>query len=122
MYGLSLVSQKYWDVYHQKVFCVFILQVWDEYLESSAQDLANACEFRYDRQERLGAYGQHIYLTSLAIDASAIVERWFNEGRYYSYETNWCSYMHSCGHYKQVIFWGGSRILITGMGVGVVCE
>ena len=76
------------------------MQEWDEQLAVDAGVWAEKCLWWH--QTDLGRNGQNLWLGPKIPDGVGAVNSWYNEIRYYDFETNVCEEDKMCGHYLQV--------------------
>jgi len=87
---------------------------WNDFLASLAATWAAGCDWRHG-QPPLGdnppysSIGQNIFATTgSSINLTSVIQLWYDEKSYYTYETLECVDGEVCGHYTQVV-WATSR-------------
>jgi len=85
-------------------------------VEQAAQDYANKLaksgNFDHDSDNLKNKYGENLFAFSLnrKPDLNDIIQKWYDEKQYYTYETQECVDGHMCGHYTQIV-WKESKFL-----------
>jgi len=85
-------------------------------LEQDAQTyanyLANTGKFDHDPNNLKHKYGENLYAFSKNAppDYNDIVQKWYDEGKYYDLDSNRCQAGEICGHYTQIV-WKSSKLL-----------
>lgn len=92
--------------------------VWNGELESMAQQWADACDWKHGQPSRLSTpfaqIGQNLWAGSGPYSPTLATDAWFNEIKFYSYDSNACAAGEVCGHYTQVA-WAKSYALGCGI-------
>ena len=86
------------------------LMVWDDYLASLAEKWAAECRFEHGqpKRNRTDHIGQNLVQESGRYNAKEGIEVWYEEKKYYDYDTLQCTKGQMCGHYTQVV-WANSE-------------
>lgn len=76
--------------------------VWNDQLATVAEGYAQECIWghnpqRTKQQNDFKYVGENLFLTTGGFDADQVVQSWYDEVNYYSYEDGSCT--HVCGHY-----------------------
>ena len=85
-------------------------------LEADAQAyanlLANNGTFTHDPNNLKNMYGENLYRfsDSTTPDLNNIIQKWYDEKKYYNHETQECKTGKLCGHYTQIV-WKKSKLL-----------
>ncbi|XP_071785877.1 uncharacterized protein [Asterias amurensis] len=98
---------------------------WDVNLAAMAQQWSDMCIFDHGQPTpnlspdfAINKIGQNLFLSTSGQgrrpNAEGIVNAWFNEIRYYSYETGSCQDGKKCGHYTQIA-WASTYAVGCGM-------
>jgi uncharacterized protein YkwD len=85
-------------------------------LEAAAQEyankLANNGTFTHDPNNLANKYGENLFRFSSTKkpDYSDIIQKWYDEEKYYNHVTKECALGQVCGHYTQII-WQSTKLL-----------
>ena len=85
-------------------------------LEATAQKYANILAsqgtFLHDCNNLANKYGENLYRSSGTSkpDYNNIIQKWYDEQKYYDHDSNECEQGRVCGHHTQVV-WKNSREL-----------
>jgi len=85
-------------------------------LEQDAQTYANYLaktgKFDHDPNNLKHKYGENLYAFSKNAlpDYNDIVQKWYDEGKYYDLNSNHCQAGKLCGHYTQIV-WKSTKLL-----------
>lgn len=85
-------------------------------LEADAQEYANELAregtFKHDPSNLSNKYGENLYRYSGSTkpDLNLIIQRWYDEKKYYKHNTRECERGQMCGHYTQIV-WKDSKLL-----------
>ena len=85
-------------------------------LEADAQKYANQLAskgtFTHDPNNLKHKYGENLYRFSgnSKPDFNDIIQKWYDEKKYYNHETQECQIGQLCGHYTQIV-WKKSKLL-----------
>jgi len=81
---------------------------WNDEIASWAQQWANhlkehnSCHMDHRKPNK---YGENIaWFSGRRANPHDVVKMWYEENRYYDYNSNHCSNGHSCGHYTQLMW------------------
>lgn len=94
---------------------------WDKDLEDLAQSWVERCVFEHSSQSKrsdVGPYfyvGENLYASSATYDPGMVIQNWYDEVKFYNYNTGQCSDKKvGCGHYTQVV-WAKSHAVGCGV-------
>ncbi|XP_033625748.1 uncharacterized protein LOC117288979 [Asterias rubens] len=96
---------------------------WDDTLATHAQQYSDMCIWAHGFPDvnitPFNPVGQNLWLVgpvseSYRPNGAAVTQSWFNEDRFYDYETHACEPGRMCGHYTQVV-WATSYAVGCGM-------
>jgi len=84
--------------------------VWSDQLAACAEGWANGCNWGHGQPSTClsgltySALGQNLYAVSGArTDPVSATQEWYNEKKFYDYDTSSCKPGQQCGHYTQVV-------------------
>ncbi|XP_060633420.1 glioma pathogenesis-related protein 1-like [Anolis sagrei] len=84
---------------------------WDHDLAKTAKGWSKMCQFEHNPDLKIlgkvhpnfTVVGENIWTGSLSLfNVTAALTNWYNEVKYYDYDTQHCSYV--CGHYTQMVW------------------
>ena len=82
------------------------IQKWSRELENTAQNYANQCIWGHNSNRQTSPFssvGENLYTSTGDIqDYGSVVRSWYDEAKYYHYDSNTCDNSKVCGHYTQV--------------------
>ncbi|KAL5476104.1 hypothetical protein EMCRGX_G026010 [Ephydatia muelleri] len=91
---------------------------WSRELENTAQNYANQCIWGHNSNRQTSPFssvGENLYTSTGDIqDYGSVVRSWYDEAKYYHYDSNTCDNSKVCGHYTQVV-WANSDSLGCGV-------
>lgn len=84
----------------------------EDVAQNHANELAQMGTLDHDSNNKIYGYGENLYAFSRNAKPNlpTIIQKWYNEGIYYNYETQQCQKFKSCGHYTQIIWKTTKRI------------
>ncbi|KAF3649586.1 putative basic form of pathogenesis-related protein 1-like [Capsicum annuum] len=83
---------------------------WDNRLAAYAQNYANQRIGDCDMIHSHGPYGENLAAAFPQLNAAGAVKMWFDEKKWYDYNSNSCAPGKVCGHYTQVVWRNSVRL------------
>ncbi|KAI8790525.1 glioma pathogenesis-related protein 1 [Biomphalaria glabrata] len=93
---------------------------WNSDLEKLAQDYSGKCVFEHSTKQYRGDVGgfnyigENLYAITGSFNVTSPVQMWWDEFKYYNFNTMYCEPSQMCGHYTQVV-WAESYALGCGV-------